>query len=92
MADADGRLAGPGASTIRTSLTDYLTKLDVQDPLGQRRRCHGLARRAKTEGFRGNMVLLYDRLPHGRLPGVKTIVARRDARFRRRRRPTAPYN
>lgn len=54
-------------------LTDYLAKLMCKIRWASGSVATGIARRVKTEGFRGNMVLVYDRGRMDDCPASKTI-------------------
>ncbi len=56
-------------------LTDYLGRFMCKVRWSSGAMATGVARRAKTEGFRGNMVLLYDRLHMNDCPAIKAMDA-----------------
>ncbi len=61
------------AFDYQDKLTDYLMKMTCKIRWANGAVATGLARRAKTEGFRGQMVLLYDRSRMDDCPSSKTI-------------------
>lgn len=55
-------------------LTEHLARLACRSRWASGSVATGIARRAKTEGFRGNMVLIYDRMRMTDCPAANTIA------------------
>jgi uncharacterized protein YjbI with pentapeptide repeats len=71
------QVSGSQASVFDYSdkLSDYLMKMMCRVRWSNGAVATGIARRSKTEGFRGNMVLIYDRNRTDDCPASKTIDA-----------------
>jgi uncharacterized protein YjbI with pentapeptide repeats len=62
--------------TYKFQLTEYLAKLQCKARWGNGSVATGIARRAQTPQFRGDVVVLYDRLNAGDCPTSKLVAAK----------------
>jgi len=60
----------------KLQLTDYLTKLQCKARWGNGSIATGIARRAQTQQFRGDIVAIYDRLNAEDCPASKLVPAK----------------